>query len=147
MSASAAAYRREPARRPERVNVRAARAAGELRRKRAVGARHLPILRIVASLGFATVAIAVFLALQGNATRMNYELSKAVREQTRLVDANARLDDKIARLESRERLALLAAGMHMHEAGKFTVAVVPAPRQAIEKPHGLAFLPIADWLR
>ena len=63
-----------------------------------------------------------------------------------LDSAAARLDDGISQLESRDRLAPIADKLGMRDSAGYAVAIVPRPVE--EKPHGLAFLPIAsNWLR
>ncbi len=90
-----------------------------------------------------TLAIVVYLSLMANVTRMNYDLSRSVRVKTQLVDESSRLDDKIARLSSRERLAQLAAKLHMQQPQTFAQVTLPQEHVAAA-PRGLAFLP---WLK
>jgi hypothetical protein len=50
-----------------------------------------------------------------------------------------RLDDRIAHLQSRERLADLAARLHMHDPHVYAVVDVPGPVVA-PPSNGIAFL-------
>jgi hypothetical protein len=126
-----------------RVGSRAGRAAVGRRRSLRRRSRYLLLGRIVASLAIGTVAIGIYLALMANVTRMNYELSKNLRTQTRLSDESARLDDEIQGLSSRERLGFIGAKLGMHEAESF--AQISLPREYSAQPAaGIAFLP---WLK
>ena len=128
---------------PPRAGSRAGRAAVERRRSLRKRARYLLLGRIVASLTIGTVAIGIYLALMANVTRMNYELSKNLRLETRLSDESARLDDEIQRLSSRERLGIIGAKLGMHEAENF--AQISLPRESSgPQAAGIAFLP---WLK
>ena len=152
MTASALTYRTQPTRRP-RSTARVARAAAQTRRKRTVSLRYRSIVQVVGSLAVATVLIVAYLWLMANVTRMNYEYAKATRERTQVLDNTARLEDEIAHLESRERLAIIAAKLGMTEPARFSVATLaPLPLRGTAQPEqptsGVALLPaITDWLR
>jgi cell division protein FtsL len=153
MTASALQYRAQPARRP-RGNARVARVAAQTRRKRSLSLRYRSIVRIIQTLAAATVLIVGYLWLMANVTRMNYEYARATHERTQLLDETTALEDQIARLESRERLADLAAKLGMNEPARFSVAVLTASptHVATEQPppavRGVTLLPaITDWLR
>ena len=75
--------------------------------------------------------------------RLNYELGKEAQVRARLTDQTTRLDDQIARLESRERLARVAAALGMREPESFAAVTLPVERPPMP-PHGLAFL---NWPR
>jgi len=131
-----------------RAGSRAGRTAAEQRRERTAALRNRTLVRIVAGLFVATIGVVTYLALMANVTRLDYEISKAGREQTRLVEEGIRLDDQIARLESRDRLARIAAQLGMRDAQAFTVATLPAPPRTVPAPPaGLAFLTMQKWLR
>jgi len=65
------------------------------------------------------------------------------KDRARLLEETARLDDRIARLESRERLAGFAVRLHMAEPQTFAQVTVP-PDAAPPSGHRIALL---DWLR
>jgi cell division protein FtsL len=119
-----------------------------------VSLRYRSIVNIVGTLGVVTIMIVGYLWLMANVTKMNYEYAKATHERTRLLDQTSRLDDQIAHLESRERLAAIASKLGMTEPARFGVATLAplepiaesqASRQAV---RGVALLrPITDWLR
>lgn len=128
---------------PSRTGTRSGRTAGNVRRNRTRTRGYASLVKILATASVLTLAIVVYLGLMANVTRMNYDLSRATREKTRLLDESSRMDDQIARLASRERLASLAASLNMREAQSFALVTLPTQRSAA-LPHGLAFLP---WLK
>jgi cell division protein FtsL len=126
-----------------RVGSRAGRNAVRRRRGRRTLSRYLLLARIVVTVSVLTIAIGIYLALMANVTRMNYELTKNARAEARLADESARLEDEIAHLGSRERLAGIAAKLGMRDSQTFAQVSLPAPGSAA-KPTGIAFLP---WLK
>jgi ABC-type Fe3+ transport system permease subunit len=126
-----------------RTGTRAGRGAVSRRRARTRQLRNAGFARLFTSAFVVTLAVVLYLGLMANVTRMNYGLTKAAREKTQLVDATSRLDDRIARLESREHLDALARRLGMRESQTFMAIVVP-PEHHGEPPHGLAFL---TWLK
>ena len=121
----------------DRVHVRARDAA----RRRARRTR----LRGYGMLARITLAVAVVLApimgyvvLMGNLTALNYSLAQANAQKIELQEETMRLDDRIAGLESRDRLADVALRLHMHDPHVY--AVVDVPRPLPTPPSGLAFL-------
>jgi heme exporter protein D len=127
---------------PRRTGTRAGRNAVVRRRQRTQRMRYAGLARILATVAALTLCVFVYLALMANVTRMNYELMHDAKDRARLLDETARLDDRIARLEARERLAHFAVRLHMREAQTF--AQVTVPPDAPEPGHRLALL---DWLR
>ncbi len=126
-----------------RTGTRSGRTAGNVRRNRTRTRGYASLVKILGTASVLTLAIVVYLGLMANVTRMNYDLSRTTYQKTRLLDESSRMDDQIARLASRERLARLAARLKMHEPQAFAQVTLPAPR-AEALPHGLAFLP---WLK
>ncbi len=126
--------------------TRSGRNAAYVRRKRTRRQRYANIARIFTTVGILTVAIVVYLALMANVTRMNYELAKTVHAKTALVDESSRLDDRIARLVTSERLAVIAKHLGMHEPDTFARITLPRahPGTRPAAPHGIAFL---TWLK
>jgi hypothetical protein len=148
MSAAALKYRPEPVRKP-RGNVRVARGAATVRRKRTASLRYRSIVQTFAILMVVMFGVVAYLGLMANVTRMSFEYTKVARERARLADETIRLDDQIAHLQSRERLAAVAASLGMRASRQFQVATLPPPPRVAEQPaHGLALLPaVSDWLR
>jgi hypothetical protein len=128
---------------PRLTGTRAGRNAVVRRRKKTQQLRYAGLFRILAFVGVSTLCVFVYLGLMANVTRMNYELSHNAIDRAKLLDETARLDDRIARLETRERLAEFALRLHMREPQTF--AEVTLPPEAVAPPgHRLALL---DWLR
>jgi hypothetical protein len=126
-----------------RPGTRAGRTAARVRRSRTRRERYRGIRRILGTVGTLTICVVVYLALAANVMRLNYALGKEVQARARLADETTRLDDQIARLESRERLARVAAALGMHEPRSFAAVTLPVERPPVQ-PHGLAFL---NWPR
>lgn len=99
------------------------------RRKRVFGAARI-------GLGVAVVLtmVMLYLALMANLTSLNYRIARASSERAALSEISQRLDDRIAHLESRERLAQLAIKMGWHEPHIYAVVDEPQPPA---KPDGI----------
>ncbi|MBD5653748.1 MAG: hypothetical protein IAI50_01030 [Candidatus Eremiobacteraeota bacterium] len=125
-----------------RVGTRSGRTAALSRRVRTKRRRYAAVRRMMGIVGGLTLGIVVYLGLMANVTWMNYELAKSAHERARLQDVSARLDEKIARLESRERLAVLANRLGMRDPSTFAQIQLPAERHV--EPTGIALL---RWLK
>ncbi len=125
-----------------RSGSRAGRTAVQRRRNYRKRARYQALVTIGSVVTAFTLIVVIYLALLANVTRMNYDLMTAADTRAGLVEENGRLDDQIARLESRERLSKLAASMGMHESQTF--AEIPLPVPAAPKPSGPTIL---SWLK
>jgi hypothetical protein len=119
---------------------RAARGAAQRRRARTARMRYALGVRIAAIVGALTLLVVVYLGLVGNVERMNYEQGVADGERAKLVAQSEKLEDALARLRSRERLATIAAQLGMHEPQRFASITLP-PEHAQPPATGLAFLP------
>ncbi|GAC1310536.1 MAG: hypothetical protein NVSMB21_18600 [Vulcanimicrobiaceae bacterium] len=128
---------------PRTAGTRSGRTAAVVRRERSRTRRYASFTRIFATAGMLTFAIVFYLGLMANVTRMNYELSKTVRTETTLVDESSRLDDRIARMVTRERLALLAKRLGMREPESFARVAIPVEHPT-PSTRGIAFL---TWLK
>ncbi len=96
-----------------RTGTRAGRTAVSARRAHARRQRYAALRRIFVRVGALTLGVVIYLGLMANVTRMNYDLAKRLAVRAQLVDESSRLDDRIARLESRERLGVAAAKLGM----------------------------------
>jgi cell division protein FtsL len=95
--------------------------------------------RIAGVLGIVLVCTISYVMLMANLTSQNYALARVTEHKLALQDETARLDDQIAHLRSRDRLADVAARLGMHDPQVF--AVVDLPRPVITPPpNGIAFL-------
>jgi hypothetical protein len=91
----------------------------------------------------------VYLALMANLTSLNYRIGRASEQRTALQEETMRLDDRIAHLESRERLAEIAMKLGMQEPHIYAV-VSPAEGVASKPDHGsgIALLgSVMDWFK
>ena len=123
---------------PPRVQVRAREAARRRGRRTRMQNYAMPA-RIVLAFGVLLVPVMVYVLLMGNLTALNYSLAQATQTKSALVEETMRLDDRIAQLQSRERLADLAGRMNMHDPSRYAVVDVPGPVVA-PPSNGIAFL-------
>jgi hypothetical protein len=120
-----------------RIHVRARDAAR--RRARRTRLRGYGMLaRITLGVAVVLAPIMLYVLLMGNLTALNYSLAQANAHRLELQEETMRLDDRIAALESRDRLAVIAARLHLHDPQRY--AVVDLPRPAPPPPSGIAFL-------
>ncbi len=123
---------------PRRTGSRARDAARRrARRTRLIG--HAMLARIALVTAVVLVPIMVYVMLMGNLTAMSDTLAQADARRTTLLDETMRLDDQIASLQSRDRLAALAARLHMHDPQIYAVVDLPRP-VATPPASGIAFL-------
>jgi hypothetical protein len=131
------------------VRGRAGRIAVLGRRKAGVRRRYRMLVGVVMWISAVTFVVMGYLALLVNVSHLYYEFAQANSKRLELQDMTMRLDDKIARLRSRDRLALVAGRLGMREPGAY--AVVRLPRQPIAtagRRGRLAFLSaITGWIR
>ena len=139
------AQQRIPAYEIPRTHARPARST----RRRATRAKrraYVSLGRIAVAISLVIVPLMVYVMLTSNLTGMHYAVSRVEAQRAALTDETQRLDDKIARLESRERLSAIAARLHMHDAREYAVVALPGPAGAKPKPKGVAFLgSMGDW--
>jgi hypothetical protein len=121
-----------------RTQIRARESA--LRRTRAARLRGYAMLaRITLVVAVVLAPIMAYVLLTANLTAMNYTLQQANDQKLELQGETLRLDDRIAALESRDRLADVAARLHMHDPHVYAVVDLPAP-VAQAPANGIAFL-------
>ncbi len=109
------------------------------------------LVRILAIFLIVGAPVMGYLWLMGELTATNYAIMRTTTERSALLDRVGRLDEKLARLESPERLGAIAQRLGMREPSSYAVvtitdtapAAVPAP-----PPYRVAFLSaVAAWLR
>jgi len=133
------AYKAIPQPKPQqRVHVRAREAARRRGRRTRLQGYALPA-RIAIAFAVVLVPVMIYVLLMGNLTALNYSLASATQQKSALVEETLRLDDRIAQLRSRERLAGIAARLHMHDPHVYAVVDVPGPAAA-PPSNGIAFL-------
>ncbi|MGA2393149.1 MAG: hypothetical protein ABSH03_07360 [Candidatus Lustribacter sp.] len=123
---------------PARVHVRAREAAR--RRGRRTRLQHYAMpARIAIAFAIGLVPVMIYVLLMGNLTALNYSLAQVTEQKSTLLEETNQLDDRIAQLESRERLAGVASRLHMHDPRVYAVVDVPNPAPA-PASNGIAFL-------
>jgi cell division protein FtsB len=140
-----AAERARPRRTPQELRrIDRARHATKRRARHKRRRMHRPVLAVV-TLAFAIlIPLLAYVTLTANLTSLSFALTGAERERTALATETQRLDDKIAGLQSPERLAALAGKLKLHDPHIYAVVPIPEPRAAQPRPSGLAFL--GTWL-
>ena len=128
-----------PQSRPQRRVYVQARDATRRRVRRTRLQGYSMLARIAVAFAVVLVPVMVYVLLMGNLTALNYSLAQATQQKSALVEETMRLDDRIAQLQSRERLAGIAAQLHMHEPHVYAVVDVPGPVVA-PPSNGIAFL-------
>lgn len=121
-----------------RVQVRA-RDAARRRSRRTRLQGYTMLARIATVFAVLLVPVMIYVLLMGNLTALNFSLGHATQQKSALVEETMRLDDRIAQLQSRERLADLAVRLHMHDPHVYAVVDVPGPVVA-PPSNGIAFL-------
>jgi flagellar basal body-associated protein FliL len=116
-----------------------ARDAARRRTQRARLRGYAMLARIVLGVTVLLVPIMGYVLMMGNLTAMNYALAQANEQKTELQEETMRLDDRIAALQSRDRLADVALKLHMHDPHVYAVVDLPRP-VVTPAPDGIAFL-------
>jgi hypothetical protein len=97
------------------------------------------LARIATAFAVLLVPVMIYVLLMGNLTALNYSLAHETEQKLALQEETTRLDDRITQLQSRERLADLAARLHFHDPHVYAVVDVPGPVVA-PPANGIAFL-------
>jgi hypothetical protein len=124
----------EPSRQVERVKD-----ATRRRTRRARSRVHAPVVAVLGLIFAVLIPLLAYVALTSHLTSTSYALAREENERTAVLEETQRLDDRIARLRSPERLAAIAAHLKMHDPNDYAVVRVPQPK-AQSRPSGFAFL-------
>ena len=125
--------------RPQPRVYQNARDAARRRSRRTRLAGYSMLARIATIVAVVLVPVMIYVLLMGNLTALNYSLAQATQQKIELQEETMRLDDRIAQLQSRERLADLAVRLHFHDPHEYAVVDVPGPVVA-PPANGIAFL-------
>jgi cytochrome c-type biogenesis protein CcmH/NrfG len=128
-----------PQSRPQPRVYQNARDAARKRGRRTRMQGYSMLARIATVVAIVLVPIMIYVLLMGNLTALNYSLAHATQQKIELQEETMRLDDRIAQLQSRERLADLATRLHFHDPQVYAVVDVPGPVVA-PPSNGIAFL-------
>ncbi|HZW54436.1 MAG TPA: hypothetical protein VFF00_10385 [Candidatus Elarobacter sp.] len=123
---------------PELRRIDRVRHATKRRARRARRRLHRPVFAVVALAFAVLIPLMAYVTLTANLTSLSFALERAERERAVIASDAQRLDDRIARLQSPERLAALAGKLKLHDPHVYAVVPVPEPK-AQSQPTGLAF--------
>jgi len=137
-----------PQRVPQYEIPRSRERAKHAKRRRSTRAKaqaYAGLGRVALAICVVVLPLMVYVTLTANLTGMHYAVARAETQRTTLTEETQRLDDRIAQLESRDRLSAVAAKLHMHDPQEYAVVALPDPA-AKPKPKGIAFLgTMGDW--
>jgi cell division protein FtsL len=112
------------------------------RRRRSVRLAHYSsTVRVLGALVAVLAPVMIYVMLTSNLTSLNYALAAAETQRAQLQQEVQRQDDQIAHLDSRERLAQVAAKLGMRDPLHYEIVSLAPPET--KKPFGIAFL---GWL-
>lgn len=132
---------------PQPRHIERGRRATRRRVRRARRRGCVAFFRIGAIAALVALPLMLYVMLTANVTSLNYKLARVQAEKTALLAETMRQDDRIAKLESRERLAVVAARLKMRDPAIYAIAVLPAAPRVAAQPHGVALLgAINQWL-
>jgi cell division protein FtsL len=129
---------RAPLREKSKIRVRTARQATHQRVSRKARARYSTLMQFCAVLALVLSGVMLYVTLTARLTSLNYAVARAERERSELQAQTARLDDQLAALKSDDRLAHVAAQLHMQDPTQFAMVSLPAPVHE-RAPSRLAF--------
>jgi hypothetical protein len=132
-----------PSPKPQSHRYRNAKFTARHRRAHARRTRYANCVRVIAVLAVLIVPVMLYVMLTANVTGLNYAIAHAESERAQLQEDAQGLDDKIAHLESRDRLAVVASKLNMRDPESYTIVSLPL-KIAAPKPSGLAFL---EWFK
>jgi len=116
---------------------------GKRRRRRSLLGHNGSSGRVLGALAAVLAPVMLYVMLTSNLTSLNFALTAAENQRAQLQQDVQRQDDQIAHLQSRERLAQVAAKLGMRDPVRYEViSLEPKPKE--KKTLGLAFL---GWLR
>ncbi len=123
------------------------RIATRRRFRRAQRRGYVNVFRVGGVVALIVVPLMVYVMLTANLTGLNYKLARVQAQKAELLAETMRQEDRIAKLESRERLAQVAARLHMHDPGMYAVVTVPPPARDPAPAQGVALLgAMNQWL-
>lgn len=132
---------------PRPSNARAAKHATTRRIARKARARYSGLLSFCAVLALGLAFVMLYVMGTAHLTSLNYAVARQQRERATLQAETARLDDQLAALRSDDRLARVAAKLHMSDPQQFALVSLPPPVRHEDASH-LAFLSgLASLLR
>jgi hypothetical protein len=132
---------------PQPRHVERGRRATRRRFRRAQRRGYIAFFRIGGLAAALALPLMLYVMLTANLTGLNYKLAHVQAQKAALLAATMRQEDRIAKLESRERLAVIAARLGMHDPHVYAVVALPAPPPAPPSARGVALLgAMNEWL-
>ena len=124
---------------PRISNARTAKNATQRRVSRAARARYSGLMKFCGVLAIGLTLVMGYVTLTARLTSLNYAVARAQRERAELQAQTAQLDERLAALRSDDRLARVAAQLHMSDPQQFAIVTLPEPAHPVDRSH-LAFL-------
>jgi hypothetical protein len=122
--------------RPIRLkNPRVARAATERRMVRKSRERYSSIVRVSFAIGGLLVLFMGYVVLTSSLTGMSYAVARAHQQREALLEETLRLDDRIAALQSDERLSAMAGRMGMKDPQQIAVVRLRRSQTTGDRPR------------
>jgi hypothetical protein len=132
---------------PHLRHVERGRSATRRRFRHAHRRSYIGFLRVGAAAAVFVVPLMLYVMLTANLTSLNYKLARVEAEKIALQAETMRQEDRIAKLESRERLAALAAQLKMRDPQVYAVISLPQAQPTPAPAHGIALLgAMNQWL-
>ncbi|HEV2642301.1 MAG TPA: hypothetical protein VGT98_06325 [Candidatus Elarobacter sp.] len=122
---------------PEPRRVVYVRAATQRRVRRTRRRMRAPVFAMLTLTVIALIPLLGYVTLTARLTSLNYALVRSDHERVALLEDTQRLDERIARLQSPDRLAALAAKLKLHDPHVYAVVRVPDPKPQ-PRPTGFA---------
>jgi hypothetical protein len=123
---------------PELRRLDRVRHATQRRTRRTRRRLQRPVFAVVTLALAVLVPLLAYVTLTANVTSLSFAIVRADRERTTLANDAQRRDNTIAKLQSPERLAALAAKLRLHDPHVYAVVRIPEPK-AQPRATGLAF--------
>jgi hypothetical protein len=132
---------------PQPRHVERGRNATRRRFRRAQQRSYAAFLRVGAAAAVLVLPLMLYVMLTANLTSLNYKLARVETQRLALQAETLRQEDRIAKLESRERLSALAARLKMHDPRMYAVISPPHTQLQPSPAHGIALLgAMNQWL-
>lgn len=97
--------------------------------------RYASIVRVSFAIGGLLVLFMGYVVLTSSLTGMSYAVAKAHQQREALLEETLRLDDRIAALQSDERLSAMAARLGMKDPLRIALVRLSRPQTAGDRPR------------
>jgi hypothetical protein len=132
---------------PPRRHVERGRTATQRRVQRAKRRGYAAFVRVGGVSLILLLPVMLYVMLTANITSLSYKLARVQAQKTAVLAETLRQEDRIAKLESRERLVVIAMRLHMHDPQAYAVVTLPQPPRVVSVPPGVPLLgAMNQWL-